>query len=269
MGPYFDRDISNDAHTFIGSCMSGPGVALVAFTPSGGWVVVASDGAYCAEGIPQACFTTLGSFIENGWTVRSIAFPPAGGDSWVIIADQGYYARNISNDCFTMIGNFFSSGARISCVAFPPSGGDSWVIIANDELYAHNINDFCFQTLRSYTQGNRRATHVTFDPNGGWVIYGHRPYFAQGIDSTCLSEIESFENSGWLIADVAFTPSGGWSVIADNQLPPTQDPLRLCENQSFQDDSSGQMAHDLGPHDQLRCARRDRPSPSLNPPAAL
>ncbi|MGA3123153.1 MAG: hypothetical protein ABSF69_20470 [Polyangiaceae bacterium] len=104
MGLYYDSNIPNDAHTFIGTCMSGPGVSVVAFTPSGKWVVVAPNGWYMAEGIPNDCFTTLGTFIQNGRNVRSIAFPPAGGDSWVIVADQGYYARNIPNDCFNMIG---------------------------------------------------------------------------------------------------------------------------------------------------------------------
>ena len=88
MGMFVDSGIPNDAHTFIGSCMGGPGVSVVAFTPSGGWVVVAPNGSYMAEGIPQDCFTQLGTVLKNGWTVRSIAFPPAGGDSWVIVADQ-------------------------------------------------------------------------------------------------------------------------------------------------------------------------------------
>jgi CubicO group peptidase (beta-lactamase class C family) len=239
MGFYFDQNIPNDAHTYIGDFTSGPGVEVVAFTPSGGWVVVAANGAYHAEGIPHDCFTTLSNLIQNGWTVRSIAFPPAGGDSWVIVADQGYYARNIPNDCFTAIGNFFDSGIKITCVAFPPSGGDAWVIIANDALLARNIDDECFQTLCNYTQGIRRATQVSFAPNGGWVIYGDYAYFARNIDPGCYSEIQSVENAGWLVAHVAFTASGGWSVIANNPLPATQDPLRIFEN-TFFEDSNGQ-----------------------------
>jgi len=239
MGLYFDSNIPNDAHNFIGSCMSGPGVSVVAFTPSGGWVVVAPNGAYYAEGIPPDCFTTLGSFIKNGWTVRSIAFPPAGGDSWVIVADQGYYARNIPNDCFQKIGDFSNGGSRISCVAFPPSGGDSWVIIANNAMFAQSIDDECFQTLSNYTQGTRRATQVTFAPNGGWVIYGDDATFDKNLDSSCLQQIQSFEAGDWLVEHVAFTASGGWSVIANDPLPKSPDPLRVFEN-SFLQDAGGQ-----------------------------
>ncbi|HTV14361.1 MAG TPA: serine hydrolase domain-containing protein [Acidobacteriaceae bacterium] len=230
MGYFYDSNIPNDAHTFISNCMGGPGVSVVAFTPSGGWVAVAPNGAYEAEGIPQDCFTTLGSFITNGWTVRSIAFPAAGGDSWVIIADQGYEAHNIPNDCFQMIGTLVSGGSRISCVAFPPSGSDSWVIIANNALYAHNIDDQCFQTLCNYTQTSQRATQVAFAPNGGWVVYGARAYFAVNIPNACYQQIQTFENDNWLVEHVAFTPSSGWSVICNDPLPPTPDPLRTFED---------------------------------------
>ncbi len=239
MGVFFDSNIPNDAHTFIGSCMGGPGVSVVAFTPSGGWVVVAANGAYFAEGIPQDCFTTLGNFIRNGWTVRSIAFPPTGGASWVVIADQGFFASNIPNDCYQMIENFYNGGSKISCVAFPPSGGDSWVIVANNALFAHNIDDECFQTLCNYTQGIRRATQVTFAPNGGWLIYGDEAYFARNIDNSCFQQVQTFENDDWLVEHVAFTSSGGWSVICNDPLPQSPDPLRVLEN-FFLQDANGQ-----------------------------
>jgi CubicO group peptidase (beta-lactamase class C family) len=239
MGVFFDSNIPNDAHTFIGSCMSGPGVSVVAFTPSGGWVVVAPNGAFFAEGIPQDCFTKLGNFIQSGWTIRSIAFPPAGGDSWVIIADQGFFASNIPDDCFQMIENFSNGGSRISCVAFPPSGGDSWVIVANNALFAHNIDDECFQTLCNYTQASRKANQVTFAPNGGWVIYGDEAYFARNIDNSCFQQIQTFETDNWLVEHVAFTPSGGWSVICNDPLPPSPDPLRVFED-FFLQDANGQ-----------------------------
>jgi len=239
MGYYFDRNIPNAAHAFIGSCMSGSGVSVVAFTPSGGWVVVAQDGAYEAEGIPQDCFTTLGQFIGSGWNVRSIAFPSSGGDSWVIIADQGYYARNIPNDCFQTIGSFFGNGWQISCVAFPPSGRDAWAVIANNGLFAHNINDQCFQTLCNYTQGNFPAKNLSFDPNDGWVIYGGRAYYAVGLDNACFQQIQAFENDGWLVQQVAFTSSGGWSVICNDELPASSDPVRVFES-FFLQDATGQ-----------------------------
>jgi len=235
MGSFFDSNIPNDAHTFVTNCMAGSGVSVVAFTPSGGWVVVAPDGAYAAEGIPEDCFTTLASFIQSDWTVNSIAFPPAGGDSWVIVADQGFFARNIPDDCYEMIESFYTGGSQISCVAFPPAGGDSWVIIANNAFFAHNIDDECFQILCNYTQGNRRATQVTFAPDGGWLIYGDEAYFALDLDDSCVQQIETMEEADWLVAHVAFTPSGGWSVICNDALPDSPDPLRVFEDFFLQD----------------------------------
>jgi CubicO group peptidase (beta-lactamase class C family) len=237
MGAFFDSDIPNDAHAFISTCMAGPGVSVVAFTPSGGWVVVAPDGGFFAEGIPQACFTTLTSYIQSGWTVRSIAFPPAGGDSWVIVADQGFFASNISDDCYQMIQNYYNDGSQISCVAFPPSSGDSWVIIANNDFFAHNIDDECFQFLCNYTQGPRRATQVAFAPNGGWLIYGDEAYVEENIDAACFEQIQTFEDDDWLVGFVAFTASGGWSIICNDTLPPSPDPLREFEDFFLQDAS--------------------------------
>jgi hypothetical protein len=173
-----------------------------------------------AEGIPQDCFTQLGTVLKNGWTVRSIAFPPAGGDSWVIVADQGYYATNIPNDCFQTIGTYFKNGWKISCVAFPPAGGDSWVIIANGAMDASNIDDQCFQTLCNYTQGNRQATQVAFGTNGGWVIYGDEAYYANGsFNAACLAQIKTFENQNWLVGHVALTASGGGRLSAMLRCP--------------------------------------------------
>lgn len=76
MGAFFDSNIPNDAHTFITSCMGGPGVSVVAFTPSGGWVVVAPNGSYYAEGIPQELLHHTGK-LHQQWLDRTIHRLPA------------------------------------------------------------------------------------------------------------------------------------------------------------------------------------------------
>jgi CubicO group peptidase (beta-lactamase class C family) len=138
-----------------------------------------------------------------------------------------------------MIGDFFNGGSKISCVAFPPSGEDSWVILANNALFAHNIDDECFQTLCNYTQGNRRATQVTFAPNGGWIVYGDEAYFARNLDNSCFAQVQAFEDEDLLVGHIAFTPSGGWSIICNDPLPQSPDPLRVFED-FFLQDANGQ-----------------------------
>lgn len=235
MGMYWDHNVPDAAHQFIGAAMAKQGVAVIAYPPGGGWVAVGIDGSYEAHGIPQECFDTLVSFRNNGWTIRSIAFPPAGGNSWVIIADQGYFARNIPAECFSMIESFVNGGSHISCVAFPPSGGNSWAIVANNAIYARNIDDECYQFLWNYTQPPRRATHVTFAPNGGWTIYGAGAFYARNLDNACYQQMVAFAGGGWLLEQVAFTPSGGYSIICNQKAATTADPIRSFETAFFED----------------------------------
>lgn len=149
------RNIPDAAHKFIGNTINS-GVSVIAFTPSGGWVAVAANGAYEAHGIPDECFSKLEGYIHQGAKVRVIAFPPQGGNSWVIVTDKGYFARNIPDECCKMMGDFAHNGSPITCIAFPPAGGNSWVIVAENALFARNINDECFQFLNNYTRGAAR-----------------------------------------------------------------------------------------------------------------
>ena len=235
MGVYWNRNIPDSAHTFIGNAL-GTGINVIAFPPGGGWVGVTAAGGYEAHGIPQECFDKLEAFRAQNWTIRCIAFPPQGGSSWVIIADQGYFARNIPDECYQKIGAVFNAGARISCVAFPPSGGNTWVIVANNQHWARGIDDECYQFLCNYREGPRKATQVTFTPNGGWIVYGADTFYARRIDNTAFQQMVSFYNGRWLIDHIAFTPGGGYSIIASRQNPYNSiDPIRQFEGQFFQD----------------------------------
>jgi hypothetical protein len=65
--PYFDHNIPDAAHQFIGGVLgTGASVSVMAFTPSGGWVGVGSAGQYEAQGIPQDCYVALGKFHQPG-----------------------------------------------------------------------------------------------------------------------------------------------------------------------------------------------------------
>jgi len=243
MGVYWDHNIPDAAHTFIGNAMGSGGLGVIAFPPGGGWVGVAENGVYEAHGIPQECFDQLAAFRNQGWKVRCIAFPSQGGNRWVIIADQGYFARNIPDDCYQKIGELLNGGSHISCVAFPPGAGDAWVIVANNAFWAHNINDECYQFLCNYRQGPRVATQVTFAPNGGWTVYGGDTFYARNIDNGCYQQMVTFNNQHWLIDHVAFTPGGGYSIVANNQNPyHSVDPIRQFEGQFFQEN---QGWHDI------------------------
>lgn len=234
---YFNRNIPDEAHEKIGSMGPG-GVQAFAFTPSGGWVIVVNGGGYFARGIPDECFAKLGEFINAGHKIRVIAFPPEGGNRWVIVTDKTYFARNIPDECYTKLGECWEAGYRPTCIAFPYPGGNRWVILAGKWLYARGIPDECYQLLCNFGQGLRPAERVAFMKTGGWTILAEERYWARGIPDECYDQMGNFAKT-MLVDHVNFAPNGGWSIIsntAKSALP--SDPLRNFEGTIIQENGA-------------------------------
>ena len=67
-------------------------VKCIAFTSTGGWVILFDDNGFLAKGIPDEAFAKLKELADNGSVLRWIAFTPA--DGFVILADKsGFFAR--------------------------------------------------------------------------------------------------------------------------------------------------------------------------------
>lgn len=229
---YFNRNIPDEAHQKMGE-MGPAGVQAFAFTPSGGWVIVV-NGGYFARGIPDECFSQLGTFIKNGHKIRVIAFPPEGGNRWLIVTDKTYFARNIPDECYERLGEMWKAGARPTCVAFPYPGGNRWVILAGKALYARGIDDECFQLLCNFAQGLRPAERVAFTRDGGWTILAEERYFARNIPEECYQQMGQFAKT-LLVDHVNFAPNGGWSVLSNTAKPALPaDRLRDFENRILQ-----------------------------------
>jgi CubicO group peptidase (beta-lactamase class C family) len=212
---YFNRRIPNEAHTQMGQ-LGHFGITTFAFTPSNGWVMATAEGPYFARNIPDECYTKLGEFVGNGAEIHCIAFPPAGGNRWVICTDQGIYARNIPDECYQRMLDFIAAGWEIKHVAFPPAGGNRWVIVTDGSFYARGIDDECYQMMRNLTQGGRTVTRVAFSwSNNGWVVVAEDEYFFRRIDDECYQEMNAMTGAGWLGHNVAFAPSNnGWSLYS-------------------------------------------------------
>ncbi|HZM84451.1 MAG TPA: serine hydrolase domain-containing protein [Candidatus Limnocylindrales bacterium] len=218
--PYFNRRIPDAAHTQIG-LMSPQGITSFSFTPSNGWVIVTQTGGYYASGIPQECFDKLGQMIANGTKIHCVAFPPAGGNSWVIAGDNDMFARNIPNECYTKMQEFYAAGQQVVHVGFPPAGGNSWVVVGSaGGFFARNIDDECYQMIRNLSQGGRKVTRVSFPYGGGWTVVAQDEFFARNIDNECYQQMKNFQAGGWQLHNVAFSPvSSGWSLISRGQVP--------------------------------------------------
>ncbi|MFG1699646.1 serine hydrolase [Nonomuraea sp. NPDC049309] len=228
--PGYDGGVPAEMHDKLAG-LAPYGITALAFTPSGGWVIVTRDGRYFARGIPDACFTELGSLVQAGRQITCVAFPPEGGDRWVITTDKGVSARGVPAECRERIEAYYDAGQQVVSVAFPPAGGDRWVVAASGGFYARGIDDECFQMMRNLTQGGRRITHVAFPKDKGWVVVAQDTYFARSIPDACYSRMGTLHNGGWQVHALAFSPSGGWALSTRGTLPSLPaDKVRKVEN---------------------------------------
>ena len=216
---YFNRRVPDEAHTVMGQ-LAAQGISAFSFTPSNGWVMVTQTGSYQARGIPDECFTALGQAITDGMKVHCVAFPPEGGNRWVITGDSGVLAQGIPDECHQRILEFYAAGQQVVDVAFPPAGGNRWVIVGTTGTFARGIDDECYQTMRNLNQGGRRITRVAFPYTGGWAVVAQDEFRARNIDGECVQQMGSFTAEGWQLHNLAFAPqNNGWSLCSRGPAP--------------------------------------------------
>ena len=80
---------------------------------------VVTNKHYFARGIPDECFQKIGEFWNKGWQITSIAFPPAGGNSWLILAGGALFARGVPRNCSSGSATTSRAGAPRAPWAFP------------------------------------------------------------------------------------------------------------------------------------------------------
>ncbi|MFI6739088.1 hypothetical protein ACIBI9_39715 [Nonomuraea sp. NPDC050451] len=107
--PFADAGVPDELHAKLGE-LAPYGVTTVAFTPSGGWVIVTQDGRYFARGVPDACFAELGKLLKSGAKIHCVAFPPEGGDRWLITSDKGMAARGLPEACHQRVSDSYTAG---------------------------------------------------------------------------------------------------------------------------------------------------------------
>lgn len=232
MGPamFFNRRILEEAHQKMAE-LAPQGITAFAFTPTNGWVIVTQTGTFFARNIPQECFDKLGQLIAAGVTVNCVAFPPAGGNSWVITGNGGFFCRNAPQECADKIAAYYLAGEPVIDVAFPPGGGNSWTIATPNTFFSRNLDDECFQMMRNLTQGGRRIRRVAFPYTGGWAAIAQDEFFSRNIDPECVQQLNNFILNRWEVHNIAFSPvANGWSLCSRGLLPPLPpDPIRQIE----------------------------------------
>lgn len=236
----FNRNIDPEAHQQMERLLA-EGIAVFAFHPGGGWVIVTEQGSKFARNIPEECNQKLEEFLAAGHKIRSIAFPPQGGNRWVIVTDRTKFARNIPTEANDQLERFLADGHKVLSVAFPyqRTTDNSWVILAEDDFFARNIDDEAYQIIRNFMQRprpgaarSRPVHHVAFAPGGGWVVLGEDDFYARNVGDEAFKTLGNFWNEKRQIAIVAFDPDGdGWSIISNEKYTtrPEVDEIQLFE----------------------------------------
>ncbi|WNJ20247.1 serine hydrolase domain-containing protein [Pontibacter sp. G13] len=224
---YMNRNIPNEAHNKMGEFIP-DGISTFAMHPDGGWVIVSKKGRKFARNIPEECNKEIDNYLAQGHEIRCVAFPPEGGNCWVIVTDRNIFARNIPQEAFDTLIDWQKQGEEIRCIAFPfkRSTTNSWVIVADGRVSARNIDDECFQLMRNLLQSptpnqgpSRPIHHVAFEPGGGWAILAEDYYFARNIDNDAFAQLGTFFNEKRENSLLVFDPDGtGWSVVANEQF---------------------------------------------------
>ncbi|WP_193318438.1 serine hydrolase domain-containing protein [Nonomuraea phyllanthi] len=228
--PYATSGVPDEMRTKMGQ-LAPYGITTVAFTPSGGWVIVTQDGRYFARGVPDACFAELGAMVKAGTRIHGVAFPPEGGDRWVITGDRDWSARGLPEECHQRVADVYAAGRQVVQVAFPPRGGNSWVVVDTRTTFSRNIDDECYQMMRNLTQGGRRVSQVAFPKAGGWAVVAQDEFYVRRIDEGCYTQLKKLDAGGWQVHTVAFSPGGGWSLSSRGKAPALPaDRVRQVEN---------------------------------------
>ncbi|MEV0237938.1 serine hydrolase domain-containing protein [Nonomuraea sp. NPDC050786] len=228
--PFATGGVPDELKTKMGE-LAPYGITAAAFTPSGGWVIVAQDGRYFARGVPDACFAELQKMIKAGGKVHCVAFPPEGGDRWVITGDKGMSARGLPEECHQRISDSYAAGRQVVDVAFPPAGGNRWTVADTQGFFVRGIDDECYQMMRNLTQAGRKVTRVAFPKAGGWAVVAQDQFYARAIDDACFKQMNSLASGGWQLHHLAFSPSGGWSLGSRGKVPALPaDRVRQVEN---------------------------------------
>ena len=163
VGSYRRSSIPVACENAIKNKSAGGVPTLVAFSQNNGWVVVYENGARASDGLPQGCRTDIDNLSSGANRVTCIAFPPQGGDRWVVINSGGGYIARSPGDELYMYMNFFAQvNGPIRYVSYD-GDNSGWSVLA-DMTRNDSVNDG-FSSKSVYIRDMYREVHSRLDGN--------------------------------------------------------------------------------------------------------
>ena len=112
---------------------------------------------FANHNVPGECHTKMLGFRAAGETILSVAFPPAGGNSWSVVTDRSFFNRGVPSECHAKMQEFRQAGQQILCVAFVPAGGNRWSVITDQSFFNRGIPAECHAKMQELTAGGREG----------------------------------------------------------------------------------------------------------------
>lgn len=204
---------------------------IVAFTPSGGWVIASGTRSF-ARNLPDEAYERLHDFTDGGKTLDAIAFTPTGG--WTIAAENGYWTRNVGGAYHDTVGDLIGGGRRVRDVAFNPLAWDHLrgFVIAHDQgfIARHVPREMC-ERLTGFTEDGRAIDAIEFTPSGGWAVVAEGGYWTRNVGGSYHGAVGVLIGEDRRVRDIAFRTDGegvaGWTILTDETFYSDDVPAEL------------------------------------------
>jgi hypothetical protein len=198
--------IANDSH-----------VKCIAFSSTGGWVILYDDSSFFAKGIPDDAFAKLKELSENGVTLKWIAFTPS--DGFVILANKGgfFATKDVPTAAVRRLKAASDNGDDLKSMTF--TGKNGWVLIEDGAFWADGLPREPYQQLQKSSVAGEHIKSIAFTPAGGWAVLVNRDgAWDMGIPDAAMEKIDLLQKLGNSRFNcIAFPPNsdGTWVLIVD------------------------------------------------------
>lgn len=205
----FDRNISEELKTRLNQLKS-DGIQCVAFTGTGGWIIITKKNRRFARGIPEECFEQIKKYQANGHKIEWVSFSPNTLNSWSIITDRTFFNRNIGvcHQEMVRLGR-----SNIKKVIYHPIFKNRWIIIHKNGISSNGLPGL----LKSKTvelEKSQSVHHISYDLiRNGWIILADQTYESFRIDKVLENQLRKFKNEQRKIDLVVINPEGSDSWI--------------------------------------------------------
>lgn len=191
-------------------------IKCIAFTSTGGWVVLYDDNGFFAKGIPDDAFDRLKTLAENGATLKWVAFTP--NDGYVILADRsGFWAKDIPPAALRRLKAAGDDGEDLKSMTFV--GKNGWVLVGDGAWAGDGLPADLFRMLQKLGANGDKVKSVAFTPKGGWAVLVNRDgAWDSGIPEGATLQIDALQKlGGSRFRCIAFPPNAenGWVLLAD------------------------------------------------------